>query len=462
MRLIILSLLLASCASTRNYHENGKKYYESGMYHKAMEEYQLGLKLKPADPDLNIGLKKSQDKIYEIELLKVRDTRIGGDPLTALNKIRELDQKMTKWNIHSDVNGSEFRKTEIEKLLVNLKSYLMSDLDKGFVLKTHKVFTSYKDLLGPLDGYQPFENEIIQKGKEKCLKITVDQKFYNLFTSKYCEYFGENHNIVINVDDQLYSFDNATFVIDNTRMPASNYIANTRLYNPNGRNKIKSLSNIKFKYDERKSTPTKVKDYQDTESYWDTETETYWVNESYRTMEMQCNYLNTYNPCQMVNVTKTRTVPRYRDKKVRKTRRVSKTYSYKVNQVNQSLVLYGQSEIYIGGQKVIINHNISDFYSDYEHNESSSLKGLSPKSLALREVVSWKNTLIQRVLSDLNYQVQANWRSQYCKKTGDLKMQGEYMMRCALIAPDSDPFLNEWSQNFSGLAYSEMKTLLKI
>lgn len=462
MKNLIFVLLLFACATKRDYLDNGRKYYDSGMYHKAMEEFQLGLKVNPANADLNIGLKRSQDKIYEVELLKVRDSRLAGDPLTALQKIRELDKNMREWNLNTDINGSEFRKTELEKLLLHLKGYLASDLEKGFVLKTHKTLTSFRDVLGPIDGYQAYENEIITKGKEKCTQIIIDQKFYNIFTSKYCEYFGEGHSIVISTDEELYKFDGASYVIDNIKMPGVNYISSSRLYHSNGKQGISSKTKLQFNYTEKSSNPSKTTNYTDQESYWTTERETYWVNEIYYAQEMKCNYLNTYNPCQMINAKKTRTVPKFRDKKVKKYRDVNKSYTFKVRQVDQNLRLTGQTEMTIDGKKIIVNHNFYETYSDYEHNESSSLKGLRPKNLSLKDVQNWKSSLVQRVTSDLNYQVHNHWKAKYCKKSGSPVDQGEFMMRCALVASDNEPFLNEWSQNFSGLAYKEIKELLKI
>lgn len=462
LRIIFLIALLSGCASKRDYLGNGKKLFENGMYSEALKEFELGVKTEPNNVDLVIGLRKAQDKIYEVELLKIRDTRAAGDPYKAIEKVREIDAKMKGWNIQTNISGSQFRKSELDRIMADIKRLLADDLRQGKILKAHQELKKNQDILGPLDSYQSFEGEIIQGGKEKCQSMQGDYKFFNIFISKYCEYFSVQHQTVISIEDELYDVTKVKLVVDGKEVMFYNFLVGSRLFHPQAKTKLRSESNVSFKYNEKKSTQKKIHSYPGEEAYTAYESQKYWVDEPYYSPVVRCNYQVVPASCYTENVRSVRQVAKYKDVKVRKHRKVTKTYDYKVDVIDQSLKLSGSSLLHMAGKKIRIPHDMTESHSDYGHNHNYSDMQLYPKKIILKNQLDWQRSMIARVAGSLRTEVELRWVHNYCRKEGDSKLQGEYMMRCAFVAADSNPFLNEWSTNFTGLPYPEMKKLLKI
>src|SRR5690606_23383833 len=272
----LVILISSGCASKRDYLGNGKKLFENGMYTEALKEFELGTKSEPSNVDILIGLRKTQDKIYETELVKVRDARAAGDPYKAIEKIREIDNKMKNWNIQSSINGSQFRKNELDRILGDLRNLLNEELEKGHVLKVHKALKSFQDVLGPLDSYIEFENAIIAKGRQKCENLKGDYKFFNIFVSKYCEYFAVKHDVLISVEDQLYSVGNVKLVVDGKDFTFHNFLTGSKLYHPNGSTTLRTDSKVSIHYDEKKSTQKRSHSYVGEEAYTAYDQQKYW------------------------------------------------------------------------------------------------------------------------------------------------------------------------------------------
>ena len=456
---IFFFVILVSCSTTRDYLGNGKKYYDNELYYKALEELSLGVKKDPNNPDLNIALKKTQDKVFELELLKVRDTREAGDPLKALEQVREVDRKMDKWNITTNINGSKFRKAEVNRLFFNFKSYVDSFIDKNQILKAHVLLKSYSDILSSLDSYNTLMGDIRSKGQEKCELLKKNQMpFFNKFIANYCDFFGQAHNIKYDVSEYKYNFKRA-FVNNEI---SYNYLENSPLVSVNSPNYLSSTSNVDFDYKEIKTNPKKSVNYTDRESYWDNVTKTTWVTEYYWTTELVCNYLNKWNPCQNKKVKKSRVVPRYRKERVKKYRRVNKTYTYRVENIEQISTLKGMSTIYIKGnawQK--IKHNHRTIHSDYGHDKSFSKAGVKPKNLRLKDKKTLEQDLIYKMGKDIRAWLENRWSQEYCVKKGNLMLQGEFVMRCSLV-DEKHKEVKAWSVNFTGLSFIEVKKILNL
>src|SRR5690606_40553691 len=96
-------------------------------------------------------------------------------------------------------------------------------------------------------------------------------------------------------------------------------------------------------------------------------------------------------------------------------------------------------------------HDFKENYSDIGHNINRSDIQLYPKKMVLKDVEDWRRNIINRVGFHYRNEIETRWILRYCRKEGDFKQQSENMMRCAYIAADNNPFLNEWSSNFSGL-----------
>ena len=459
---LVFAVVLQGCASKRDYLGNGKKLFDNGMYTEALKEFELGTKKEPNNVDILIGLRKTQDKIYENELVKVRDTRAAGDPFKAIEKIRLIDKKMADWNIQSSINGSQFRKNELDRILSDLRKTLSDELEQGHILKVHQTLKSFQDVFGSLDSYQAYENEILSKGKEKCEQLKGNYKFFNIFISKYCEYFSVKHDVQIRLEDELYSVSDVKLLVDGKDITLTNYLGNSKLYHPNGKNILRSSGKVKINYSEKKSVQKKSHSYVGEEGYTAYEQQKYWVDEPYFVPEVKCNYSVVPASCYTKNVRYVKQVAKYKEVKVRKHRKVNKTHNYNVDQVEQFLRLKGESILKIGKLSVKMPHDFKESHVDTGHNINRNDIQLYPKKMVLRDVEDWKKNIIDRVGGHYRNEVEMRWILKYCRKEGDITQQGENMMRCAYIAAENNKFLNDWSLNFSGISYPEMKKLLKI
>lgn len=458
VKLVIL-ILLTGCSTSRDYFGNGKKYYENGLYYKALEELTLGVKKDPNNPDLNIALKKTQDKVFELELLKVRDTREAGDPLKALAQVREVDKKMEKWNIKTDIDGSRFRKAEVSRLFFSFNSYINSFLDKNQILKAHALLISYSDILSPLQSYNTLMETIRKKGQQKCDQLKENPSpFFNKFISNYCDFFGVPHNLKYSVDDYKYNFKISKI---NGEI-GSNYLDNSPIFSVNSPNYIESDTSIKFHYAEEKTNAKKSVDYRDRESYWATEVKTTWITEYYWTTQLECNYLNKLNPCQNKKVQKTRVVPKYHNIRVKKYRSINKTYTYTILNVLQEMQMDGLSKIFLNGKKYhVLKHHHKETYSDYGHNNTFSKANIRPKQLHLKKQSELMEILVKKIGLDIKDWFEKRWIQKYCVAKGEPILQREYVMRCSLLN-DKYKEVDSWSLNYTGLTFVTVKKILRL
>lgn len=457
---IIPILFLVSCSTTVPYLENGEKLYNNNMYHEALKVLNEGNKVNPNDVDIQIALKKAQDKVYELELLKIRDKRLSGDIFSALNMVREVDKKMTEWNIKSNLDGSQFRKQEISKLLSDMQKIIDISVNKGHIVKAHLELIKFKDILYSLDSFTEYENSIIKEGKNKCKTLQGDNDIYNIFVKRYCAYFNEKYEPEINLNAHKYNI-GLIQVSDNTGVEYATYniLSDSNLYSANGENHLNIISKISFNYSENKSVINKNKSYTVDEPYWTTENETYWINEPYWTTEMKCTYTGTSQPCRNVRVQKTRTVPRSRPVKVKKYKEVKKNISYEADRITQFLLLSGRTELHINSNKVLITHKEQDSYFDDYHDFEDSRADIRPDNLIKKNVFEWKETLKNKVLLRVKEEVLFRLENTTCVESGNKKDYQNNVIKCGWLNKSSD-FLENWSQKELGLDYKTVKEQL--
>lgn len=462
MKILFLIIILNSCASHKSFLENSNKYYQNELYNESLIELQKGLKKYPNNPDLKIALRKSQDKIYENQLLKIRDTREAGDPLSALNQVRIADKKMEKWKIDTNINGSSFRRKELEKLFYEFKKILDSDIQKGFILKSHTQLLADKDILGFLSSYKRYEKEIISKGKKKCISLSQENNgiFYNNFIKQYCDYFQTGIDLKTDISSQLYNVQQNIINLNNEKINYYNFI-NNKLHNSKSKKIIFAISKLKSNYSQKESKLNKSKNYSVRESYWTTESKSYLVPQKYWANELVCNYLNKLNPCQNKRVQKSRLVTRYKKVKVKKYRTKYKTYNYSVKEYKQTMIISGQTLLSIDGKKILIPIDLIKFHKDQTHNNKYSKASVSPDPLTLKDPILWEKDLLKDINQIIGKQVNYYWKTKHCINSANSFQNNENFSRCSLIIDDHS-FLDQWSKNFSGLYFKELKKLLKL
>lgn len=167
--LIFTLLFIYSCASNP-YKNNAKTLFENQLYPEALIEVEKAIALNSNDMELIVLRKKIQEEVFQRELIKIRDIRIGGDVKGAITELRKLMKNAKSWNIDTNINGMSFQNNEIRNLFNYFEGEINNSLSNDLVLKALYTFDSYQDIFYSMNGNQELSNKINLKGKEKMSK----------------------------------------------------------------------------------------------------------------------------------------------------------------------------------------------------------------------------------------------------------------------------------------------------
>lgn len=461
MKLFFL-IIITSCASNYNYLENGNKFFNNEMYQKALNQYSLGLKKDPSNVDYQIKIQKTREKLYEKELIKVRNERLKGNVLSAIKQVRLINQKTQDWNIKTNYDGSSFQNNEIKQLFFEYKKQYNKDFNNKFYLKIFNELNKVQDVFHSLSSYQQYKKEMFDLGKMKCNNLQNKAKqLFQIFVEKYCSYFGIESMSKTSLKNYLYNFKGLKVLTPKGKFTKDAEFNKHKLFDNESPNNLFAISNVQFSYSNKSYKEKRKKDYFERESFWDYENKTYFVNEPYWTTEMQCNYSNQYNPCRSVRVQKYRMATRQKRVKVKKYKNVSKTFHYEIGVLEENLFLTGVSKLYMNNKQINIRHDYKERYKDEYHNHTHRQTNIEPDRLIQKDINEWQNTLIEeKIITKLHNEIEYHWKIKYCKSDSLDTITKNNIIKCSVVLKDH-PFLNTWSLSFSGLNYSDMSKILE-
>ena len=194
--LVVMTMSLASGCTTRL--GAAQKLFDAGLYSESAEAFERILESDPGNADAIMGLAKSRSELWKKELVSIRLMRMSGNGKGALERLEELLEKTSTWDL------SKFQSGDLVSAAAEVKNgrrvldvLMRSQInDKKPVVATSlwtkfdrvreaKQFGSYASAI---------YDDILKEGKELCAKLnqlTSATSFsFNDVQKAVCAYYG--------------------------------------------------------------------------------------------------------------------------------------------------------------------------------------------------------------------------------------------------------------------------------
>lgn len=462
-----LLTLLASCTTRLG---AAQKLYDAGLYAESAEAFERILESEPDNTDAKLGLAKSRSELWKKELVSIRLMRMSGNGKGALERLEELLEKTSSWDLSKfqsgDLVSAEEEVRNGRRVLDLLMRSQINDKKPIVAISLWSKFNRVREAK-QFGSYSSAIYEDIQKeGRLLCDKLnqlTSNTSFsFNDIQKSVCAYYGaEAKNIDLDFQkDYRYARLNLAGEIVSQNYQASSdsqikiiqtqldeHLKNARLFSSQSP-KILDVNVQGRILRQYFMQPTMMAhSYQDKVPYQ--------AIEEYEDTEFVTVYENG----------KPKSVP----KKVKKTRRVTKyknelkTHRYRAVKHNESMQLNlvatanASGEFKTGYSKDKINNFVT-------HEENLPQIGLTPKEPQFLVVSDWLQEHYKAMTKEFISRLKTITADQFCQAvqgSRDTSTVAENFSRCAELEP-ANPAAIAWFTSTFGMKRAEiLKTLEK-
>lgn len=465
--LALATLLISTGCTTRL--GAAQKLFDAGLYSESADAFERILESDPGNTDAILGLAKSRGELWKKELVSIRLMRMSGNGKGALERLEELLEKTSSWDLSKFQSGDLVSAEEEVRNGRRILDRLMRSqvIDKKPVVATSlwtkfdkvreaKQFGSYSSTL-----YE----DITKEGRALCTKLnhlTSPTSFsFNDVQKAVCAYYNTDaKNVELNFKED-YRFSRLNIVGE---IQSKNY-------------RISSDSQIKIiqtQIDEKlkkaslfSSQSPRVLDVtlrgQIIRQYFNQPT---MMAHSYQD-KVPYQALEDYEETEYVQVYENG-IPKTIPKKVKKTRQVTKyknelkTHRYRAVKHNESLQMSLVSsanpgvEFKTGYSKDKINNFVT-------HDENLPQIGLTPKEPQFLVVSDWLQEHYSAMTTEFINRLRSVTADQFCqavKGERDTSAVAENYSRCAELEP-SNPAAIAWFTSTFGMPRAEILKILE-
>lgn len=208
--------------------------------------------------------------------------------------------------------------------------------------------------------------------------LSRNLKYFKSFVNKYCHFFKEEGLSLNDIGLELYN----QITVDENSIGGNvvkRAFFQSPWFNEYSSKQTNSFVKSDFFYDEKNQYKTQIHEYYEKEKYIEQVEKTGFKMVPYQEQEMQCNYIDPYNPCQYVTVSKSRLDTYTYTKPETRYRDVRREYKYSVKETIQMISSSIETNIFLLGSSIKIPYKNYSQYVKLNHNENKPNIGLSPK-----------------------------------------------------------------------------------
>lgn len=431
-------LLLSGCKSLV---EKGDKLYEAGMYDQSAEFYEQALAEDPQDVEARQRLTLARNKIIDRGLIDVRMLRLSGNHTGAALKLEALLRNQVNWHIEPIGPMAETQNEELRYATSWLRQEALSLSRSAFpdpfrYFELRYAFLIANARLG--NTFAQYQAQLQVNAERQCEKLSTSQSkdrlFLQRFYRKYCQAWNiASHpaqrvtaralyseiRIAPKLTVQLHDTSTQKQHLQTVLSQLNDAFRDSLWYHPQGEGTFTLNVHATFKHSRNTKLVNRQKHY---------------------TLEQPQPDPN--EPGSFIDV------------------EVAQTYQYPVTEFTEHYSLDMMYLGRLGGQR--IEHKVDD--SQVHHTQSHYADfpdlDLEPQQAQFLDV----STHLDKQLTELHTQFVADldrvWLQTYCEDQLGAA-DGEYVLRCAKLAPQHD-YVNNWFNQHFGLSYQAMSSLYSL
>lgn len=474
---ISLAAVFSSCGSAQ---KNATEKLENGEFASALEIFDRILKRDPGNLEAQEGQKRARGGVLADKLIGVRKARDSGSTDAALDQLLEVNTLEAAWNTFPPAAA---RFTQDEETAFAWKPYaarIDGVINAKQPLRAEQTWKRYAPVFtGPkhASGQASLGATIGRAGRSHCSELanatSPRDPYFTGFVARYCRYWKATAVPRAPVagarTKDLYS---GVRWEGNVSIPAEYQpIIRTELedafrksawFDPAGGRKLAAILSGTYFFSHTKNLVTRVKEYDERETYTETEN-------VMKTRDVPYSATETYlDPVD--STTKTRSVTRMKSESywetqpVSRTRYVKKQFPYSALFHQQNIEMTGSLATKIGSQDLTVNTAEKSTAEGDEQTLSNAHVGLEPSRPRLIEPAGWVKGTAGKWGEAFTEKLRSEWISQICRapeSRASASEVAETVLRCRREpAAGSLPYVNDWYVKSFGLPQADVEKLL--
>lgn len=440
--LVTLIVVLISCASNTKL---AKEHMEKGNWEVAHKFWVAALLEDPSNEEAVEGKREAEFQITNKKLVQLRNLIKVGKSQQAVDLTWELDKLHRQWGYTDGHNISSFHDKQIKMLYPLFISLIKTENYQKYPIKQYILVSRFEPIFTKrnLNDIKDIKASLENRGKKYCNKLRSSinrrQPFHTDMVSRVCHIFDQAAKVP-RISDSENEFLNslassASYSInvgglsqdyyDNLRSEMMKNAEKSPFFHMAGKKKMdfNIVGAISKSVDSR--IVLKQKDYTATETYYDYET----------------TYVDG----------------RKEKKKVKKTRDVQRTYTYRVSEATRSFQVQMKAKYNLFGRDRFITYTDTIKETITNHNNTASYAGIYPVSEQFKSKSLVMNEILQKFSVKAKDQLNELWKRQYCDGDlpGGFSPATEKMMKCRMLAAKENKKYQAWLNTFFGITQTD-------
>ncbi len=464
MKIILLSLILTlvSCATHK---KAAIKLTEEGLHEAALEQWVLAYQNDSKDPEVQLGLRISQEKVSNERLIRIRDLRLAKDDEQAINELQSLMGLQNKHGIQMDFNSSTFQGKETFILWKHHKSQVINLTSQMKPLAAEQRYRKYANVFQSLPEYPTLKTTIDQTGINQCKTLRKGLKgkpFYRSYVTQYCKFFDPNREtkpFKETISSALFATPKVSVKIEGSdddmsskmNKAMSESFEASAWYHPEAKKTTNIEISGRYKSDKTSRDVAQSHSYTVEIPYTAYESVIKTKEVPYESSEYQC----FSGKCETVPVTKYRTETYFENEPVTRYRTETRVHKFtaKKNSIDFEIVLNGK----LAFEK--LKHSFSFVKEESEskilHDENLPQIGLQPQTEDVTKPIARFEYYSLLAGGDLRLDLDALWVKQFCSTPTE-----ENVIKCRRAPSYPETFVDTWFLNNYGVSSKDAESLI--
>jgi len=477
---LLIPLLLASCTSLS---KKAREYFEAGDYEESVRTYDQALQKDPGDAAAIAGRAEAREKLIDVTLLRVRQSRLAGNAQNAIDMLLDLVERENAWGF-APKNGAvaSTQDEESAEAFRYVQSEVRTALPSHHPLRAEFLLNHYRAIFqgpwqAPADGLRKLARGARENACRRFVAASPAPGAYYLeFLEKVCAGRGALPKQMAQVThrkfDELYRGVKVTAKLEGfpegyaavLEDDLRQGLIKTPWFDARGAKMLTVTLSGRFAVEQTEKPEERLHNYWVSIPYTAYEEQPRSREVPYFSTETQCSPGASGTPtCIDVPVTRYRTENYTETVPVTRYREEPRVQAYTGRERTQTLTVFVNADAAFASVRRQFGVNEKAQDRGFEHDVSMPSIGLYPSQANLRDPQTWLKEQTGKLTGFIEDSGNSTWENLYCRplaKHLSVAETGEQVHRCLRRQlPEVPKFVEDWYQRNLGISVAEADEL---